>query len=105
MAKVYLFFLSGSKKGKIDAADAQVVRIGRQPYCEVPLDPHLDLPASGDHAQIVSQGGGTFILYDSNSSWGTFKNGERLTSVASFKSWYGRNKRLGRSPWRDPREK
>ncbi len=79
MAKVYLFFLSGSKKGKIDAADAQVVRIGRQPHSEILLDSHLDLPASGDHAQIVCQDDGTFVLFDCNSSWGTYKNGERLT--------------------------
>jgi hypothetical protein len=79
VAKLYLFFLSGSKKGKIDFSDAQVVRIGRQPHCEIKLDPHQDIPASGDHAQIINQGGNSFMLYDSSSSWGTYKNGKRLT--------------------------
>ena len=48
--KVYLFFLTGAKKGKIEASDARIVRIGRQPYCEVQLDAYQDIPASGEHA-------------------------------------------------------
>jgi hypothetical protein len=82
--KVYLFFLSGAKKGKIEASEAQVVRIGRQPYCEIPLDPYQDIPASGEHAKIVCQPDGTFTLFDSGSSWGTFKNDVRLTGPVAI---------------------
>ncbi|RMG12142.1 MAG: FHA domain-containing protein, partial [Planctomycetota bacterium] len=78
-AKVYLFFLSGVKKGKIESCDAQVIRIGRQPYCEIQLDPYQDIPASGEHAKIVCQPDGTFTLFDAGSSWGTYKNDVRLT--------------------------
>jgi len=51
-----------AKKGKIEASDARIIRIGRQPYCEVTLDPYQDIPASGEHARIVCQPDGTFTL-------------------------------------------
>lgn len=79
LPKVYLFFLSGVKKGKIEAAEGRLIRIGRQPYCEIQLDPYQDIPASGVHAQIVCEPNGTFFLADCNSSWGTFKNDARVT--------------------------
>ena len=31
-----------------------------------------------------------------------YKRKKPLRYVADFARWYGRNKRLGRSPWRDP---
>ncbi len=79
---IYFFFLSGSRKGRIDRAAFEdgrdVVRIGRQPYCEVPLDPHQDLPASGEHAHVVLEPDGSFTLHDNASSWGTYKNDVRI---------------------------
>ena len=77
--KVYFFFISGAKKGKIEAASPAngVIRIGRQPYCEVQLDPYADIPASGNHARVVREGPG-WALVDSGSSWGTWKNDQRV---------------------------
>ncbi len=75
--QVFLFFLSGSRKGKIDATEAQVVRIGRQPYCEVKLDPYQDIPASGDHCHIIREADGYYLL-DSGSTFGTFLNGNAI---------------------------
>jgi hypothetical protein len=73
--KVYFFFLSGAKKGKIEAAPIDApVRIGRQHDCQIQLDPYEDIPASGDHAQITVGLDGSFYLEDRGSSWGTFKN-------------------------------
>lgn len=78
---VYFFFLSGAKKGRIERAELDpttgVVRIGRQPFCEVALDPYEDLPASGEHARVRLEADGTFTLHD-QSSWGTFKNEIRI---------------------------
>jgi hypothetical protein len=75
---IYLFFLSGAKKGKIESADAQVVRIGRQPYCEISLDAHQDIPASGDHCHIIREADGSYFVLDSGSTFGTFLNGDRI---------------------------
>jgi hypothetical protein len=73
--KVYFFFLSGAKKGKIESAPATgLIRIGRQHDSTLQLDPYEDIPASGDHAQIVCEGHERFLLEDRGSSWGTFKN-------------------------------
>lgn len=77
--QVFLYFLSGAKKGKIESADAQVVRIGRQPYCEVGLDPHHDIPASGVHCHIIREPDGSYYLLDSQSTFGTYLNGTRIT--------------------------
>src|SRR5205807_1492193 len=67
--QIFLFFLSGAKKGKIESADAQLVRIGRQPYCEIALDPHQDIPASGVHCHIVREPDGSYYLLDSESTF------------------------------------
>ena len=75
---IYFFYLSGAKKGKIERAQAAVVRLGRQPYCEVALDPHQDLPASGEHAHVQQEPDGTFTLHDKGSTWGTYKNDVRI---------------------------
>ncbi|MBX3470411.1 MAG: FHA domain-containing protein, partial [Planctomycetes bacterium] len=73
--KVYFFFLSGAKKGKIEGVPATgAIRIGRQHDASVQLDPYEDIPASGDHAQVVCDGDDRFFLEDRGSSWGTFKN-------------------------------
>ncbi|MBL4850328.1 MAG: FHA domain-containing protein, partial [Planctomycetes bacterium] len=54
--------------------------MGRQPYCEVPLDPYLDIPASGEHAQVICEPSGGFTLHDTASSWGTYKNEQRVSA-------------------------
>lgn len=81
-APAYFFFLSGAKKGRIEPArpSGRVIRVGRQPYCEVPLDPYLDIPASGEHAQVVCEPTGGFTLHDAGSSWGTYKNEQRVSA-------------------------
>lgn len=76
--KIYLFFISGAKKGRIEFSEADIIRIGRQPYCEVQLDAYQDIPASGNHAQIVWEGQNRFSLIDSGSTWGTWKNDVRI---------------------------
>ena len=76
--QIFFFFLSGSKKGKIEAADAQVVRIGRQPYCELKLDPYQDIPASGDHCHVIREEDGSYYVLDSGSTFGTWLNGNRI---------------------------
>lgn len=76
--QIFFFFLSGSKKGKIESADAQVVRIGRQPYCELKLDPHQDIPASGEHCHVIREEDGSYFVLDSGSTFGTWLNGTRI---------------------------
>lgn len=76
--RVYFFFISGSKKGRIEAIEADVIRIGRQPYCELALDPYQDIPASGDHARVIREAPDRWALVDSGSSWGTWKNDVRV---------------------------
>jgi hypothetical protein len=75
--QIFFFFLSGSKKGKIESSDAQVTRIGRQPYCEIKLDPQQDIPASGDHCHVIREADGYYLL-DSGSTFGTFLNGQQV---------------------------
>ena len=79
-APAYFFFMSGAKKGKIEPArpTGRIIRLGRQPYCEVALDPYQDIPASGEHCQVIVEPQGGFTLRDSGSSWGTFKNEIRI---------------------------
>ena len=76
--RVYFFFISGAKKGRIEAVEADVIRIGRQHYCELQLDPYADIPASGDHARVVREGLERWALIDSGSTWGTWKNDVRV---------------------------
>ena len=79
-APAYFFFMSGAKKGKIEPArpTGRIIRLGRQPYCELALDPYQDIPASGEHCQVIVEPQGGFTLRDAGSSWGTWKNEIRI---------------------------
>lgn len=77
-SRVYFFFISGARKGRIEAVEAEVIRIGRQHYCELQLDPYQDIPASGDHARVLREGPDRWALVDSGSTWGTWKNDVRV---------------------------
>ncbi|MCA8925702.1 MAG: FHA domain-containing protein [Planctomycetes bacterium] len=73
-SRIFIYHVSGAKQGEIEVCTSNVVRIGRQPGCEVQVDPYADLYASGHHAQITWVGGEQFTLADTGSKLGTFKN-------------------------------
>jgi ABC-type multidrug transport system ATPase subunit/predicted component of type VI protein secretion system len=64
--------------GQRQVFEQPVIRIGRDPSAEVPLDLHADLLASYNHAKIMVLEG-TAVLFDSDSTNGTFVNGQRVS--------------------------
>ncbi|MEP7357801.1 MAG: FHA domain-containing protein [Anaerolineales bacterium] len=72
---------------------AGVVRLGRDPACQVVLD---DLRASRLHATVWLQGGAAFVR-DENSANGTFINGRRVPAGTAAPLHPGDQLRLGAS--------
>jgi ABC transport system ATP-binding/permease protein len=56
---------------------APVVRIGRDPSADIPFDPHTELLVSYNHAKVVLLQGKA-VLFDLDSTNGTFVNGQRV---------------------------
>ncbi|MEZ6187180.1 MAG: FHA domain-containing protein [Planctomycetota bacterium] len=77
-SRIFIYHVSGAKQGEIEVCTSNVVRMGRQPGCEIQVDPYADLYASGHHAQITWVGGEQFTLADTGSKLGTFKNDVRV---------------------------
>lgn len=75
--KLTLFF-SGRLVNTYDFDDShQVITIGRNPDCSIPID---NLGVSRIHCQIERRGPGLYTVVDMNSNNGTFVRGERVNS-------------------------
>ena len=70
-----LRFLSGTSEGRIVPLDGGKLVVGRDPNCDVPLDPTS--PASRHHAKIYASEG-AWHVQDLGSLNGTLLNGERI---------------------------
>jgi hypothetical protein len=64
----------GAHAGRVREFDQDVVRCGRLPTNDLAFDPHADLDASGNHAEIRREGA-AWVLVDSGSRNGTLVNG------------------------------
>lgn len=67
----------GAHAGRVRELDQDVVRFGRLPTNDFAFDPHADLDASGNHAEIRREGG-RFVLVDVGSRNGTLVNGRPI---------------------------
>lgn len=80
-----LAFLTVIRGGGADLGQsvqvAQVVRLGRDPDCELPLNDH---GVSWHHARITAGDGDTFLLEDSGSTNGTRVDGDEVRSVRAL---------------------
>ncbi len=72
-------FVSGARAGQQVVVDKRVVRLGRDPSCDVALDPEQDAAASSNHAQIMLMDNGEVLLSDLGSSNGTFIGDQQVT--------------------------
>lgn len=64
----------GAHAGRVREFEQDVVRCGRLPTNDFAFDPHADLDASGNHAEIRREGA-RWILVDAGSRNGTLVNG------------------------------
>ena len=64
----------GAHAGRVREFDQDVIRCGRLPTNDLAFDPHADLDASGNHAEIRREGT-QWVLVDSGSRNGTLVNG------------------------------
>ncbi|MFO0684293.1 MAG: FHA domain-containing protein [Sandaracinus sp.] len=68
----------GAHAGRVREFDQDVVRCGRLPTNDLAFDPHADLDASGNHAEIRREPGGRWVLVDAGSRNGTLVNGQSI---------------------------
>ncbi len=100
MDRVIIVHLSGSRSGAIEiypCARYDMIRLGRDPACEVRFDPLLDDWVSRNHASIEwaeVEGGFSATLTDLLSSNGTLLNGRRIRGPSPIVS--GDRIQLGR---------
>lgn len=71
----------GAHAGRVREIDQDVVRFGRLPTNDFAFDPHADLDASGNHAEIRREGA-KWILLDVGSRNGTLLNGRPVQRAA-----------------------
>lgn len=64
----------GAHSGRVREFDQDTVRCGRLPTNDLAFDPHADLDASGNHAEIRREGQ-RWIIVDAGSRNGTLVNG------------------------------
>jgi hypothetical protein len=64
----------GAHAGRVREFDQDIVRCGRLPTNDFAFDPHADLDASGNHAEI-RRDGGRWVIVDAGSRNGTLING------------------------------
>jgi S1-C subfamily serine protease len=74
---IELRILTGARAGQRESFDKPVVTVGRHPTCDMRFDAHQDLEVSTRHGEIRAEDG-HYALYDTQSTNGTFVNGERL---------------------------
>jgi pSer/pThr/pTyr-binding forkhead associated (FHA) protein len=74
---IELHIVSGSRAGHREVFDRPVVAVGRHPRSDLRFDPTQDLDVSTRHAEILSRDG-RFRVRDTNSTNGTFVNGQRI---------------------------
>lgn len=72
--KIRLHQTFGAHAGRTRELDQDVITFGRLPTSDVAFDPHADLDASGNHAEIRREGV-TWVLRDSGSRNGTLVAG------------------------------
>lgn len=70
----YLIVKSGSRSGSNFPLKKSVIKLGRDPGNDIPLD---DKKASREHAKLKMEDG-KFVLYDLASSNGTYVNGSKI---------------------------
>lgn len=68
----------GAHAGRVREFDQDVVRCGRLPTNDFPFDPHADLDASGNHAELRREPGGRWVIVDAGSRNGTLVNGQAI---------------------------
>lgn len=67
----------GAHSGRTREFNQDVIRFGRQPANDIAFDPHADLDASGNHAEIRREAG-QWILVDLGSRNGTLVQGRAV---------------------------
>ncbi|MCB0325129.1 MAG: OmpA family protein [Bdellovibrionales bacterium] len=80
----YLRHLTGRRAGEIAQYEYGNIRIGRDEYNDLQLDPEEDAQVSGRHAMIFERAG-QFVIEDLKSLNGTYVNGERITESTVLK--------------------
>lgn len=77
---IELRILSGSRAGARERFEQAVVSVGRHPDSSLRFDPQRDLDVSARHAELRDVDG-QWIVYDRQSTNGTFVNGERVSAT------------------------
>ena len=75
----YLLVTKGAQAGERYPLTAGEYLIGRNPTCDINL---TDSSVSRQHAKIRALTDGTFVVEDSNSSYGTLVNHQKVTKAA-----------------------
>lgn len=78
MIRFRIQHLSGARAGQEQVVQGAIVRLGRDPSCEVAFDPLADDAVSANHCQLLVMDDDRVQLADQGSSNGTFLNGERV---------------------------
>lgn len=68
---------SGSRAGETVTFDKPVIAVGRHPMSDLQFDPRVDIDVSTRHGEI-RQVDGQYVVVDSDSTNGTFVNGQRI---------------------------
>ena len=82
--RVELAITSGSRAGQHELLEMPLIRIGRHPANDVRFHPELDTDVSGMHCEIKVIGA-RLVIHDSNSTNGTFVNGQRVGRCELFR--------------------
>ncbi len=69
---------SGARAGERQSFEKSPITIGRDPESDLRFDPTQDLDVSAKHGEIRAENG-RYVVYDCQSTNGTFVNGQRIT--------------------------
>jgi pSer/pThr/pTyr-binding forkhead associated (FHA) protein/S1-C subfamily serine protease len=81
---ITLRVLRGARAGQQECFAKPVISIGRHQSCDLRFDAEHDLDVSTRHAEIRDDDG-AYVLRDTNSTNGTFVNGERVTTERALR--------------------